>query len=111
MNLSPVDEALFFQTCRFRRRKIDSQAFWDQLGAIGLVYYHALVAVKRFDPFAVEARETNSTSPTLLIDFLKHFGAFNEDSDRAFFNLRPDLLSINYVNTQIRFHEMKILIR
>lgn len=111
MNISPISDEAFFRKPRFNRAHISHDKFLDRLGSSGpskgLVYYHALTAVKKLDPLAVEAIEIPTSVPKVLWDFFKHFGALEVDTKPNFFDIRPDLLSLDYEAKQVCFHEIE----
>ena len=107
MNLSSASPGDFKAVSGFVPRVLSKEDHLERLSRKGLVIYHALYHIKQFDPYAVEALEAPLSFPRLVEKFFRDNDALEEGTDRDFFNVRPDLLSLDYPKAQIRFHELE----
>ena len=107
MNLSSATPADFQKVSGFVPHVLSKKEHIQRLNHKGLVFYHALFYIKKFDPYAVETFEAPFSFPHLIEKFFKDNDALEETMERDFFNIRPDLLALDYPNAQIRFHEIE----
>ena len=97
----------FLERTHFEKVVPEQAEYYQRLNRMGAVYYHALAMIRKGDPYAVEPIEAPETLPQLIRKFFRYNEALEDEGDIRHFNLKPDLLAIDYVENELRFHEIE----